>query len=185
MIIFFKTFIGGCFLALFMNYHPLVYRGTHVSFAECNSRTLQAVSLKSWDCAVLPQWLAGGILFSWAFSSRVALCVSGGKQSCMRFSFQPPATFLTGPPYGWGWKVRSLLGPSESSLGESPGFCPFPVGVVDKYPVLCLKTCPHCFHLPVLVTLGTGCGVTVYSFCMKWLWTAPYVKLSRIGPPVH
>lgn len=123
MIIFFKTFIGGCFLALFMNYHPLVYRGTHVSFAECNSRTLQAVSLKSWDCAVLPQWLAGGILFSWAFSSRVALCVSGGKQSCMRFSFQPPATFLTGPPYGWGWKVRSLLGPSllwESLLAFVP-----------------------------------------------------------------
>lgn len=93
MIIFLKTFIGGCFLALFMNYHPLVYRGTHVSFAECNSRILQAVRLKSLDCAVLPQWLAGGILFSWAFSSRVALCISGGKPSCMRFNFQPGQPF--------------------------------------------------------------------------------------------
>lgn len=136
-------------------------------------------------------WLAGwGNPASRASASRAARCISGGKQSCMCFSSQPRAAFLAGSLYGlfggWGWKVGSLLGPSESSLGESPGFCPFPVGLLDKYPFSVFRPVPTasiCLSFSLL--WGQRCGVTVPSLCMKWLWSAPYVKLSRTGLTVH
>ena len=83
--------------------------------------------------------------------------------------FHSPAlyTFLTGPLYGRfggrGWKVGSPLHPSASSLGESPGSRPSPVGLWDR-PRSPSPACAPCCLLPVLFTaLGMGCGVTVLS----------------------
>lgn len=141
-----------------MSYHLLVYRGTHVILPWLNV-IVAFFRLCVWRVWIMQHYLNDWRGESWFLWHSLKRSAGYFRWEAGLHVFHSPApyAFLTGPLYGHfggrGWKVGSPLRPSASSLGESPGSRPSPVGLWDRPPFSVFSLCPllspacafHCF----------------------------------------